>query len=166
MVQILSVLVAGLGIGWLSGLSVSPVIATVLASLVGIGGGLVAGLRASSANSDDTSTRNGLSAVTALPAAVLIFGISLGAPLGIVARTHQLFEPARAPVRADKTTQGVLFNITSEYCDRLRARARDSNEQAFRNALYGTGDWGRLLESNINDTPTLKRIVEDLCAEK
>ena len=165
MVQILSVLVAGLGIGWLSGLSVSPVIATVLASLVGIGGGLVTGLRAT-VNSENKSSLSRLSAVNALPAAVFILGISLGAPLGIVARTHQVFEPAGAPARTDQTTQGVLFNFTSEHCERLRARARDSNEQAFRNALHSTGDWGRLLEKNINDTQTLKRIVEDLCAQE
>jgi hypothetical protein len=166
MIQILSILVAGLGIGWLSGLSVSPVIATVLASLVGIAGGLVAGLRASSVKPGDKTAADRLSAVNAIPAAVLILGIAVGAPLGIVARTHQIFEPADAPVRTDATAQGVLFNLTAEHCDRLRARARDANEQAFRTTLYNTGEWGRLLETHISDTQTLKRVVEDICAPK
>jgi hypothetical protein len=157
---------AGLGIGWLSGLSVSPVIATVLASLLGIAGGLVAGVRASGANSGDKASADRLSAVNAIPAAVLILGIAVGAPLGIVARTHQIFEPADAPARIDSTAQGVLFNLTSEHCDKLRARARDVNEQAFRDTLYTSGEWGRLLETHISDTQTLKRVVEDLCAQK
>jgi hypothetical protein len=38
------VAVAGLGVGWLVGLSLSPVIATVLTSILGIATGVVAGL--------------------------------------------------------------------------------------------------------------------------
>ena len=143
MVQILSVIIASLGIGWLSGLSVSPVIATFLASLVGIGGGLVTGLRTVNASSENESSSNGLSAVNVIPSAVLIFGIALGAPLGIVAGTHQLFEPEHAPARTDQSSQGVLFIITAEHCDRLRARARDPNENrhfATHSTIQGNGD--------------------------
>ena len=166
MIQILAILVAGLGIGWLSGLSVSPVIATVLTSLVGIAGGLVAGLRAASSNPGNTNAPDRPSVINAIPAAVLILGIAVGAPLGIAARTYQIFEPADAPARTGPSAQGVLFNLTSEHCDRLRARARGANEQAFRDTLYNTGEWGRLLETHIADTQTLKRVVEDICAQK
>lgn len=166
MVQLMSVLVIGLGIGWLAGLSVSPVIATVLTSIVGIGGGLVVGLRSAGSDSGDTTSRTGLSAVDAIPAAVLVLGISLGAPLGILARTHQLFEPASAPVRTGETAQGVLFNVSAEHCDRLRARLRDPNEQAFRSVLANTSEWGRLLDEHIADTKTLKVIVEDICSQE
>jgi len=163
MVQFLAVLVMGLGIGWLAGLSVSPVIATVLASLMGVGAGLVAGLRGAGSGTGDTASRSGLSVIDARPAAILVLGIALGAPVGILARTHQLLEPASSPTRTDESVQGVLFNVTTEHCDRLRARARDSNEQAFRNALAGTSEWGRLLEEHVADTRALKAIVEGIC---
>lgn len=159
MVQLIAVLVTGLCIGWLSGLSVSPVIASVLASVVGIAGGLVAGLR----GSGDSASRSRFSSIDAWPAAVLLLGIAAGAPLGILARTHQLFEPSSAPVRTDTTAQGVLFNVATEDCDRLRARARDPNEKAFRDVLAATGKWGRLLDAHVTDTTTLKAIVEDIC---
>ena len=39
------ILVVGLGVGWLTGLSTSPVIAGVLSSIMGVAAGVVAGLK-------------------------------------------------------------------------------------------------------------------------
>lgn len=166
MMQLFAVLIIGLGIGWLAGLSVSPVIATVLASLVGIAGGLVAGLRGAGGKTNIDSARVGHSTIDARPAAVLVLGIALGAPGGIVARTHQLLEPEDALPAQGATAEGVLFNVSVDACDRLRARARDPNEQAFRSILAATSEWGRLLDENVSDTGILKAIVEDICAKR
>ena len=79
-----------------------------------------------------------------------------------MARTHQIFEaPDSDP--SNPSTQPVLFGASAEECERLQARLRSPNEQAFRDVLSATGDWGRLLESEISDTATLIAIVEDLC---
>ncbi|MCP4186126.1 MAG: hypothetical protein GY763_00845 [Gammaproteobacteria bacterium] len=162
LVQVVSLFVIGGGVGWLAGLSVSPVIATILASLVGIAGGIVAGARSLGNDSETGKSKVRIGWVDARPAAVLVLGIVIGAPLGIMARTHQIFEaPGRDP--STPAARGVLFGASAEECERLRARLRSSNVKAFRDVLAATGDWGRLLESEISDTDTLKTIVEDLC---
>ena len=162
LVQVGSLFVIGAGVGWLAGLSVSPVIATVLASLVGVAGGIVAGARSLGTESEASGGKVGAAWADARPAAVLVLGIVIGAPLGIMARTHQIFEaPGGDP--STPAGQGVLFGASAEECQRLRARLRSPNAQAFRDVLATTGDWGRLLEAGISDTDTLKAIVEDLC---
>lgn len=174
MVQLLSVLVIGGGIGWLSGLSISPVIGTVLASLVGVAGGVVVGVR-SVARKRGEGPSTAPTSVDARLAAVLVVGISLAAPFGIIARTHGMFERA-LPVQTGQDeqgksnqstlrSQGVLFGIPVETCTRLRALAQHPNERAFRDALASSGDWARLVEQGIAETATLRAIVEDLCAK-
>jgi len=166
----LSFLVIGLGVGWLSGLSVSPVIGTVLASLVGVAAGVVTGLK--SVPADEGAART--LAVDARPAAILVLGVALGAPLGILARTHQVFAPEVAipagvvggGAEAESVGvagQAVLFGSTQDQCDSLRARARGGNEGAFRAVLAASGEWGRELEESVADTEALERIVLDLC---
>ena len=73
--QLIAILMIGLGIGWLAGLSVSPVVGTVLASLLGVAGGIVAAARSLPA---EASAASFLSGVDARPAAVLVLGIALG----------------------------------------------------------------------------------------
>jgi hypothetical protein len=166
--QLLSVLVIGLGVGWLAGLSVSPVIATVLASLVGVAGGIAAGVRSVSRDADAGTGPSRAAQVDARPAAVLVLGIALAAPIGIVTRTHALLEPADArrvgAPPAAPARQGVLFGVTVEQCEKLRAMADFPNERAYRDLLATAGDWGRLLEAEIEDTSRLKAIVEGICA--
>jgi hypothetical protein len=171
--QLLSVLVIGAGIGWLAGLSISPVIGTVLASLLGVAGGIVAGVHSVARTQGDGGTVAPMS-IDARPAALLVLGISLGAPFGIIARTHALFEKV-TPVQSSKMAQtaklpqsdlrslGGLFGSLVETCDELRTLASYPNERAFRDALASKGKWGQLIERNISDTGTLKTIVEDLC---
>ncbi|GAB4267534.1 MAG: hypothetical protein Kow0092_20920 [Deferrisomatales bacterium] len=163
LVQLLSILVVGAGVGWLAGLSVSPVIATVLASLLGVAGGIVAGARGSAGDAPEATRGEGLSRFDARPAAVLVLGIALGAPLGIVARTHRVFEPA-GPEPGKPSREGVLFALTVEQCETLRALADFPNERAYRDVLAASGAWARALEREVADTAKLKAIVEELCA--
>jgi hypothetical protein len=175
MAQLVSVLVIGIGIGWLSGLSVSPVIGTVLASLVGVAGGIVAGVRSIARTPAEHGNVTPVS-VDARLAALLVFGISVGAPLGIIARTYGIFEntPAQSdkvdrtdkPLQSDLKTQGVLFGISVEACDKLVTLARYPNERAFRDAVATTGNWGWLIERDITETATIKLIVGDLCSKR
>ncbi|MGK7898974.1 MAG: hypothetical protein AB4372_36510 [Xenococcus sp. (in: cyanobacteria)] len=171
--QGISIFVIGGGIGWLAGLSASPVIATVLASLVGIGAGIVTGLSSIvTGKKRETNEVSNFREIDARPAALLVLGIALAAPLGIMARTSQIFALdtnstgglAIKDIQEPKLKAAVLFAIRLEECELLLDQASSPNEQAFRDVLANTGTWGKELESNISDTTTLKRIIRSLCA--
>ena len=88
-----SLFVIGLGVGWLAGLSVSPVIATIITSIVGVTVALIStlsGLNPQITDSKDESTTKSLPRwnVNPVPLAFLIFGIVLGSIVGILARNH------------------------------------------------------------------------------
>lgn len=165
MIQLLSLLIIGLSIGWLAGLSVSPVIATILSSLVGIAGGIVAGARSLSRENSSGSSPVSLAQVDARPAALLVLGIALAAPLGILARTSGLFEPSEKASSSAPADQGVLFGVNAVQCEELRAMDSFPNERIYRTRLANSGDWGRLLEAQVTDTPQLKSIVEAICSK-
>ncbi len=59
----------------------------------GCSGGAVVGLRSIGKDSSSSDGGNQKSQVSALPAALLVLGIALAAPLGILARTYHVFEP-------------------------------------------------------------------------
>jgi hypothetical protein len=171
-------LIVGLGVGWLTGLSTSPVIAGVLSSIMGIAGGVVVGLRSIGKDSSSTDVGNNeKSQVSALPAALLVIGIALAAPLGILARTYHVFEPPavrqaiseqiRKTGKAGQQDRGVLFSATSAECAELSALAGSSNEAAFRAVLANSGlTWAVKLEAGLADTAALKQAVRSLCANE
>ena len=99
--SLICLLVSGMGIGWLLGLSVSSVlhiiVASVMALLMGIVGAL-AGLDTKSTNesndsqSDDVKilTHEKLLKVSPFPMTALIAGLVIGSGLGVYTRTNEL----------------------------------------------------------------------------
>ena len=87
LVQIISIAVTGLGIGWLVGLSISPVIAGVIASLLGIAGSAATVIRG------NLSGKLTIGSFDARPIAILVVGVAIGATMGIYARTHDILAP-------------------------------------------------------------------------
>lgn len=147
--QGIAVLMIGLGTGWLSGLSVSPVITGIITSLLGIGSGLVVGLQ--SVMQDKSENDNRIKRLNAIPGALLVCGLAAGATLGMVSRTHHFFEPGRG-IRKDSvgvsalhageqayysaTTvetpyKGVLFAAQEGECGRLIGYMDAGNETVF-----------------------------------
>lgn len=90
---IVSLIIVGLGIGWLIGLSVSPVISIVLTSLIASAGTVVAalsGLTYSSTDLEDTEPKVQRWQVNPLPLATLMLGILVGSIFGLLVRNYQL----------------------------------------------------------------------------
>lgn len=88
-----ALLVTGFGIGWLAGLSVSPVISVVITSVTGSVAAIVAalsGVKEEFFNLENSSAtlRRLLKAITPVPLAWLVIGLILGASVGVWARTH------------------------------------------------------------------------------
>ena len=109
--NLLMLLVSGSGIGWLAGLSVSPVIAQIIGAILGVLAAVLAvlsGVKWSADQQDDGSgeqvpSKAGkhalqkISSVSAIPTGILIIGLVIGSMLGMTARTHDWFgfDPAR-----------------------------------------------------------------------
>jgi hypothetical protein len=95
-------LVSGFGVGWLIGLSVSPVVQSLLTALLGILTAVIAGLSGlaleKSKNGKDevsVSKTPRLPAVTAVPFGLVMLGIIGGAATGVFFRTNDIlgFQP-------------------------------------------------------------------------
>ncbi len=174
-VQAISLFLVGMGIGWLAGLSVSPVISGVLACLLGIAGGIVAGMRSVATGEPEEAPNRKIGKwIDARPAALLVMGVALGAPLGVLARTHHVLEPSevRQPLPPSATAsqiqagQGVLFAVSASECAELVSMASNPNQAAFRAALKNsTIPWAKKLDEKVQDTETLRTLVRTLCAQ-
>lgn len=93
----LFLIIVGIGIGWLVGLSQSPVIAGAIAVIMAASAALVGSLGKFPANASLSPRNSGISALlNPMPLAALVIGISLGAPVGLYGRNSGWFTPAIA----------------------------------------------------------------------
>ena len=169
--QICALLIAGFGIGWLAGLSLSPVVSTLLAGIMSVVGGVVAGL--ASAGSEVARPR-----VNAWPAAILVLGVAMGSPAGIVARSHNLFgratveaaavaKPEAATVAKSSDPEvmaalSALYSTPGDDCKRLLG----SPDQALVGALDSSRfPWGPRLARRFSEPRVLRQVVECLCGQ-
>jgi hypothetical protein len=137
-------LLIGTGVGWLMGLSVSPVVTAVVTSLLGIVAGIVTSLKTIKENTADATPLNLRHVgVDARPAALLVIGIALAVPGGIVTRTHHLLEPA-APAQngstptkqAPATTENDLQRALVNFFDRTLQSLDRSSEDRYGGYLF------------------------------
>jgi len=174
---------AGVAVGWLTGLSVSPVLATVLASVLGILAGAVTSIRSPRRSREKRDILIHLP--LAVPVGLLMTGIAAGAPLGIVARTHRWFEPPPQQIRtvaAQTTTnpvptntssktdrpaqdQGVLFGIDEQECTELVLLARSDTNRLRADLRKSTNPQLRAIERRIHDSNELARMVNAICTQ-
>lgn len=97
LLNIACLLVCGLGVGWLIGLSVSSLLYLVITSLMSIIAGLagaLAGLEMpSEKEAPTTPTPKRMIQLDPVPLTAFILGLVLGASTGVYARTNQFFGP-------------------------------------------------------------------------
>jgi hypothetical protein len=167
--QNLSILVLGAGIGWLSGLSISPVIEHVITALIGLAGGVVTGIysvRSRVASSSEANTPS----VSALPAALLVVGMAVGAPLGIMGRTHAIFGNAgqkdqvkqSAGKSSDNEGKAVLYDAHTTDCGEFMGV--ENQDAELRNAMkLSTQPWAKVLADSETDPTVVKAVMEAIC---
>src|SRR5688572_7218144 len=132
--QVAMIVIAGLGVGWLSGLSRSEVASSLVASLVAIIAGVFAGYKSGVGRTKD---RLSPAALDAVPIALFILGVCVGVPGGIHARTKGQFGVEQKVTISEVTTggkteitktteteQASLHADKSTACEMLRASAR------------------------------------------
>ena len=97
--------IIGISLGWLVGLSQSPVIAGVVTALVAAAAALVGALGGGpgeAASESPSGLRGVVSMITPAPLAALMIGLAIGASAGLFARNAQLFSP-KPPDRMKET---------------------------------------------------------------
>lgn len=98
----IALVVTGFGIGWLAGLSVSPVVSIVLTTVTGSVATIIAALSGVKEEFLDPEAQPNvlkrlLAAVTPAPLAWLVVGLLIGSSGGLWARTHNWFSPDPPP---------------------------------------------------------------------
>ncbi len=136
---ILALVVTGFGIGWLAGLSVSPVVSIVITTLTGTVATILAALSGVKEEFLDVETspntlRRLLRWVTPVPLAWLVAGLVIGASTGLWARTHNWLSPdppAPPPVvlLKDEIQQWVDLGIAQDEVVRSYFQSRFTSIQ-------------------------------------
>ena len=182
--QFLSLIAIGASVGWLAGLSVSPVAGTVIGGLLGLVGGLGAGamlwgpdrVLAALRDRGATAAEPAARPIDLRPAAVLALAVAAAVPLGIIARTHQWFAApggvaatttttttTAAGRAADATTAPVLFADRLGDCAELVAASRGHDDVRFRALVREASPLGARLERELS-LDSLRVTVRALCA--
>lgn len=165
--QGLAVILTGIGIGWLVGLSISPIVGAVITSLLTLCGAAVAAFQKELPKSLKKGTNN------AWPIAILTIGLAVGASFGIYARTHDILGLDYQTTMNDKAendpkssssenlvSKTVLFNLTSDECGEMLIAGHNQIRSIFKTSSH---EEVRILGDIIDDPETLLKIAEALC---
>jgi hypothetical protein len=165
--QGLALFLIGSGIGWLTGLSFSPVVSSVLTSLLAVGAAAVAGFQSLDQDVQVTTTTEPsskpLSKFNPWPAALLVLGIALLTPAGIYTRTHQWLEPPNA---SGDFNRGGAYSVNSSECNELLVAMNQGDDEGLRYRLSISADRVAQVISKTKDIKELKGFVEKLCVTR
>jgi hypothetical protein len=161
---------SGCALGWLTGLSLSPVIQTVLTSVLGVTvalTSLVVGLPSEGAQPLER-TLNGKIEINVAPLAALLIGLALFSPLGIYARTHEWFGSGKGTREAAspeeiKSHEGALFAAPSaDECLRFKNKAALGGDELQRELAAARDQHIRDFAKQNSDGAVLKSALEEL----
>jgi hypothetical protein len=112
----ISLLLCGISIGWLIGLSISPVIQTVIGSILTIITSVITLLFSLQDGSIKDKITDKLGVINILPLALFLVGLSFSATIGIYARTNDWFGVNPESFRKkweskDKDSSGIIKNL-------------------------------------------------------
>jgi len=150
-------LVAGLSIGWMVGLAVSPVVGSVLAGLLGIVGGVGAGLTTVIRDREKSAASLNL-----WPVALLCLGIAVGSSGGVYARGQGWLASDDPERRDSKEGSGSLFSATSKGCVEIR-KILAGGIGIHASVRSQFGEAGKELANHIEDPETLSKVMGTLC---
>ena len=132
---ILALVLTGFGIGWLAGLSVSPVVSIVITSVTGAAAAIVAvlsGFEQTSADGEETTKLRQFLGLqpNPWPQALLVIGIMFGSSFGILARNYNwlgsdLSSELNKWAKADLENNAVarrLFELQYPYTPYVRSK--------------------------------------------
>jgi len=114
-----SLLIIGAGIGWLIGLSVSPVVSIVITSVTGAAAAIVAAMsglenQPNTSGKDETKSHNFRAKINPFPMALLVFGIITGSIIGIIARNQDWFGSQEQSALSSEINQWTAMGLPQE----------------------------------------------------
>jgi len=152
-------IVAGMSLGWLVGLSASPVVGTVIGALLAIVSGLGAAL-----TTFVKEKKNGSSQVNLWPLALLILGIAFGASCGLYVRAEGWFASSDPVRRGTPEGSGVLYEVSQSNCNEFQQAVHGGSGADQRRVLEQEfGAFGQTLSRLSIDNMTLRNVVTALC---
>lgn len=173
----MSLIIIGLGIGWLVGLSVTPgttlTVITSIMTVVVLLITVVSGLESKALENEHLKWK-----VSPIPIALFVIGLVVGSSLGIYARTHNLLgvdmEESRSnlPKVVESTlenstrnlpdpTKTILFASEYDECERLQAFSVDKLPRKVKSSTIKEI---RKLPSIIEKPERLKQVLEVVCS--
>lgn len=163
--QVLAIVMLGLSIGWLTGLSVSPVVGSVIAGLLGLLGGLGAGGNAIASILGNARTDN-TRLVDLRPVALLAVAIAVAAPMGILARTNGLFGTLDSAAVREKGVAPGLYAEAESNCAELIPQSYDLAPRQFRDRIAEQDGIWRRLAADLENDESLVKVVRILCSTR
>lgn len=157
--QVFWVAVSGASIGWMLGLSNSPVLSTFLTPILGI---IVASIAALAALQSEA---NWLPRVGSfLPIGVFLFFSSAFATLGVWARSNQVLVPEKSRSEGIDGSGGMFNSLSGGRCSELLATEISFAEQTIASQELASTALGRaLLAASEIDQATFDSIVRAAC---
>ncbi|MCL9804455.1 hypothetical protein NAT51_02910 [Flavobacterium amniphilum] len=163
--NIISLFICGISIGWLIGLSVSSVIQTVISSILAIITSVITLLFSLEDGSIKEKLNDKLGVINILPLAVFLIGLSFSATIGIYARTNDWFgvNPENFKKKwelKDKDSSGIIKNLYDKLHGAEAKETDDINHGVLFNISENCND---LLK--LNDAETLISELQSLSPE-
>lgn len=163
--NIISLFICGLSVGWLIGLSVSPVIQTVIGSILATITSAITILSSFQNGDLKEKVTDKFGEINMLPLALFLLGLSIASTLGIYARTNDWFgiNPISFKNKWDikeKDTTGIIETL---YNSRYGQDSKESSDKNQGVLLGNSANCNELLK--INDEATLISQLQQLGPE-
>jgi len=158
-------------VGFLAGLSVSPVAGALLSAItalvVGITGTL-AGVQVSGAGDSTANALGPRITVNALPVALLLMGMVAGSVIGVATRTHNWLGVPTADKQQSGNVQspGVLYSARTSECSEWRAIEAENplkENLIASETIKGNSKLSNLVQA-CDNKQCLDAVVELLCS--
>jgi hypothetical protein len=159
--QVGALIVTGLGIGWLAGLSASPVVSIVITSVTGSAAAVVAAL---SGLKSDTTDKPQPWKIDPMPLGLLILGLIIGSLMGLYLRTHNALSPS-ALTLSEEITQWTNAGLDK---DKVVTRLFDRQYplSATGESTATTGQNSAMTLLFTEEAPKTCKTLMDLVAKK
>ena len=165
---------SALTIGWMVGMSLSPIVNTVISSLITIIitiTSLLVGLKFNNEDVNSKSIIGKVSSISLLPLALLTFFLAVGSGIGIYTRTHNLLgiKETSSPNNKGRVNNDSLqhtaglFSLTVEQCQLLELSHGDQLKTRLK--AIGDNNVDYLINQCANDS-CLEAIKNIICSSK
>ena len=145
--------IAGLGIGWLAGLSVSPAIASILGTLMVTASAAVAALTG--------FKKTGQRVIDPWPFCALVIGLAAGAPVGVEVRVHEERTLSRSTPDSSAAGKFALYaSEAAKQCAELQQGRPIDLPVRFRNS---TSELIGIIGRHVSDVAVLDSVRTAYC---